>query len=147
LRSARFAHRTPTGAQEYWIARSSWATTNYGVQRTPSCPSVIRPQIICDAVGGVEGIEGVGIAIQQRAGLGLVIRRHIVSLLQRLTKNIAVGVIGLPGADEDADAMLRLGIEIAHIVADLVHDKMMRRQRAHGFLPGRIVGEPHAESG
>src|SRR5258708_21395669 len=106
--------------------------------------SIIRPEIIRDAVGGVERIEVVGIAIQQRAGLGLVIRRYIVGLLQRLAENAAVGVIGLPGADEDADAMLRFGIEIAHLVAELVNDKTMRRQRAHGFLPGRIVGELHA---
>src|SRR5258706_8379645 len=99
-------------------------------------PSIIRPEIIRDAVGGVERIEVVGIAIQQRAGLGLVIRRYIVGLLQRLAENVAVGVIGLPGTDEDADAMLRFGIEITHLVAELVNDKTMRRQRAHGFLPG-----------
>src|SRR5258708_20158451 len=33
-------------------------------------PSIIRPEIIRDAVGGVERVEVVGIAIQQRAGLG-----------------------------------------------------------------------------
>src|SRR5258705_5578559 len=108
--------------------------------------SIIRPEIIRDAVGGVERIEVVGIAIQQRAGLGLVIRRYIVGLLQRLAENAAVGVIGLPGADEDADAMLRFGIEIAHLVAELVNDKTMRRQRAHGFLTGGVVCEPDAES-
>jgi hypothetical protein len=72
-------------ALEYWIARSSLVKPGDdelgSSANVVARPSIIRPQIIRDAVGGVEGIEVVGIAIQQRAGLGLVIRRHIVGLL------------------------------------------------------------------
>jgi hypothetical protein len=43
--------------------------------------------------------------------------------------------------------MVRLGIEIAHIVAVAMHDKTMRRQRVHRLFRGRIVGELDAEAG
>jgi hypothetical protein len=39
-------------------------------------------------------------------------------LRQRLTEDVAVGVIGLSGADEDAAAMFRLGTEITYVVAE-----------------------------
>ena len=81
------------------------------------------------------------LAAQQHAGLGLVIRRHIVGRLQRLAEDLAVPVIGLLGADEDADAMLRFGIKITQGFASPVYDEAVRRQRAQRFLPSRIVGD------
>src|SRR6201986_1278303 len=87
------------------------------------------------------------LAEQQHAGLRLVVRRQIVGRLQRLAEESAVAVIGLLGADEDANAMLRFGIQITQGVASAVHDEAMRRQRMQRFLPRRIVGALDAKAG
>src|ERR1700710_2645522 len=71
--------------------------------------SIIRLQIIRDAGGLVERSPVVGIAIQQRARLRLIVRRDVVGLIDRLRQDVAIIVVGRLRADEDADAMHRLG--------------------------------------
>ncbi len=115
--------------------------------QTPLHSSIIIPQIFRDAVGLVEIVPIVEIAVQQRAGLALVIRRHVAGLRQSAPENIAVILIVRLRADEDADAVVRLGIEVTNIAAVVVDDKAMRRQRPHCFLPGGIIGKLHAKSG
>src|SRR4029077_12715908 len=78
--------------------------------------SIIRPQIIRDAVGLVEVVPVIGIAVQQRAGLRLVIRRDVVGLIERLREDVAIILVVRLRADEDADAVVWLGIEVANIV-------------------------------
>ena len=79
--------------------------------KSPSTPSIIRTmirhhRIIADRIDPDRVV-----ARQQRAGLGLVVRGDIVGLRQRLGEDGAVVLIGVPGADEDADAVLRFGVE------------------------------------
>src|SRR5215471_12452081 len=59
---------------------------------------------------------------EQHAGLGLVVSRRR-GRRQRQADHLAVTVIGLLGADEDADAMLRLRIIIAHGIAGPLRDE------------------------
>src|SRR4029077_5975829 len=92
--------------------------------------SIIRPQIIRDAVGLVEVVPVIGIAVQQRAGLRLVIRRDVVGLIERLREDVAIILVVRLRADEDADAVVWLGIEVANIVPDAMNHEAMRRQRA-----------------
>src|SRR5882757_7045891 len=115
-------------------------------RRTES-PSIIRPQIIRDAVWLVEIVPVIGIAIQQRAGLGLVIRRYIVGLRQAAAENVAIILVVRFGADEDADAVDRFGIEIADVAAVLVDHEAVRRQRVQRLLPRLIIGDLDTEAG
>jgi hypothetical protein len=55
--------------------------------------------------------------------------------------------MGLLGADEDADAMLRVGIKITHGFANPVYHEAVRRQRAQRFFPSRIVGNLDTKTG
>lgn len=87
-------------------------------------------------------------ARQERAGLGLVVRGDVVGLGQRLAQDVAVVQVGVLGPDEDADAVLRLGVEIADVAAgEVVDDEAVRRQRVQRLLAGGIVGELRLETG
>ena len=110
-------------------------------------PSIIRPQIIRDAVGLVEVVPVVGIAVQQRTGLRLVIGRDVVRLIDRLGEDIAIILVVRLRADEDADAVVRLGIEIAHVVAGAMNHEAMRRQRVQRLLARFVIGDLDAEAG
>src|SRR5712672_583582 len=143
LHGARFAHRIPLAL---------WNTGSPGQARldratTVASPSIIVPQIFREAVGLVEIVPIIEIAIQQGAGLALVIRRDVVSLRQAALKDIAIILIVRLRADEDADAVGRLGIEIADVAAIIVNHEAMRRQGAHRLLAGGIIGELYAKSG
>jgi hypothetical protein len=72
-------------------------------------PSIIRPQIIRDAVGLVEVVPVIGIAIQQRAGLRLVVRRDVVRLIERLREDVAIILVVRLRADEDTERPRRVG--------------------------------------
>ena len=132
-------------------ARSRYQATkaggNAGFFVSEITPSIIRPQIIRDAVGLAEIVPVVGIAVQQRTGLGLVVWGYVVGLRQATTEDIAIVLIVRLRANEDADAVVRLGIEIAHVVSEPVNHEAMRRQRVHRFFPRRVVGDLHAEAG
>src|ERR1700726_5269815 len=83
---------------------------------SPGGPSIMRvksAEIVRQRGGIAARALPRRLAAQQHAGLGLVIRSHMVGRPQRLAEDLAVPVIGLLGADEDADAMLRFGIKIA----------------------------------
>jgi hypothetical protein len=53
----------------------------------------------------------------------------------------------LLGADEDADAMLRLGVKIAQGFADPVYYEAVRGQRMQRFLASGIVGDLNTKTG
>ena len=87
-------------------------------------------------------------AREQRTRLGLVVRRDVVGLRQRLAQDGAVVLVGVLAADEDADAMLRLGVEIAHVAAgEVVDDEAVRRQRVQRLLAGGVVGDLYLKAG
>src|SRR5581483_8980334 len=58
-----------------------------------------------------------------------------------------VSIVGLLGADEDADAMLRLGIIVAQGLAGSVRDEAVCRQRMQRLLPRGIVGDLNMKAG
>src|SRR5580698_9044005 len=101
------------------ICRTSYPASHLIVRdiREPRRPSIVRvkrAQIVRQRGGIAARALSRRLAAQQHAGLGLVIRRHLVSRLYRLTDELEIIVIGLLGADEDADAMLWFGIKITH---------------------------------
>jgi hypothetical protein len=106
---------------------------------SPGAPSIIRPQIIRDAVRLVEIVPVVGIAIQQCTRLGLVVGCDVVRLIDGTREDVAVILIVRLRADEDADTVVRLGIKIAQIIAEAMNDEAMRRQRAQRLLAGLVV--------
>src|SRR5437879_6539559 len=95
-----FCSPHPISALEYWISGQAG-------RRRLRPPSIIIPQIFREAVGLVEIVPIIEIAIQQGAGLALVIRRDVVGLRQAALKNIAIILIVRLRADEDAHAVGR----------------------------------------
>ena len=77
---------------------------------------IIRPEIFRELSGSLSVFQSYRSAVQQRGGLGLVVRRDIVRLIDRLAQHVAIVLVGGRRADEDANAMLRLGIEIADLL-------------------------------
>ena len=129
------------------IATKQKAGGNAGFFVGRACSLVIGLVIRGDGVVA-DGIDPERIVTrQQRASLGLVIRGDVVVGLHRLGEDSAIILIIGLGADEDADAVVRLGIEIAHLVAVFVNHEAVRRQRVHRLLARGIVGDLDPESG
>src|ERR1700759_5740584 len=109
---------------------------------SPGGPSLMRvksAQIVRQRGGIATPALSQRLAAQQHAGLGLVIRSHVVGRLYRVAEELEVVVIGLLGADEDADAWLWFGIKITHGFADPVYHEAVHRLRAYRGGPSRIV--------
>jgi len=87
------------------------------------------------------------VAHQQCASLRLVIGGDIVDLSYLLAQNAAVTLIGVLGTNEDAHAVMRLGIKITDVpTAEVVDYEAVRWQRVDCLLAGGIVGKVHLES-
>ena len=105
--------------------------------------------IVVEILGGIRGVAQHidGVALQQRTNLRLVIRGDIVWLRYWLGENVTIALISIPGADERAYTMLRLGIEISDVTtAEVVNHEAMRWQRVQRLFPSGIVGEMHFEA-
>src|SRR6266550_6607402 len=103
--------------------------------------SQTRLIIVAEILGGIRGIAHYidGVALQQCADLRLIIRGDIIGLCW-LGENGTIALIGVPGADEDAHTMLRLGIEIPDVTtAEVMNHEAMRWQRVQRFFAGGVV--------
>lgn len=106
---------------------------------------IIIPEILRSIGRLADHIDG--ITCQQRARLRLIIRRDIVGLLHWLAQHIAIAGIGALGANEYADAVLWLGIEVADVpAAKVMNYNSVRRQCVQRLLSRRIVGKVHLEA-
>src|SRR5450631_1288356 len=106
--------------------------------------------IITEIFGGVWGLADDidRITFQQRACLGLVVRGDVVGLRQWLAEDATIVLIRIFGANENAYAVLRLGIKVTDIAATkIMNYEAVRRQRMERLFPGGIVGEMYLEAG
>jgi len=88
------------------------------------------------------------IANQQRTGLGLVIRRDVVCLRQRLAQDVTIVLIRFLRPNKNADTMLGLSIKIPDIaISKVVNYETVRWKRVHRLFGRGVIGDLDLETG